>query len=150
MSTIGHPKIKTNMEEWHFSSKGKTYVYLVFYTRLNKMSCEKNFHEGNWIQGHKCKIKYFSHSLFTNCKGKWLFTTKRAKFSKFFLLFYIVHFEMPFGRKNTIKWMNLIYLPIFNRLPFILLFTIELIFVSNFVKIYEWSTWTCFLLDMLF
>jgi hypothetical protein len=55
-----------------------------------------------------------------------------------------------FWKKNKVKWMNLIYLPIFSILSFILLFTIELIFVSNFFKFFEWSTWTCFLLDILF
>ncbi len=150
MSTIGHPKVKTNMEEWHFSSKGKTYVYLVFYTRLNKISCEKNFHKRNWTQGHKCKIKYFSHSLFTNCKSKWILPTKCAKFSKFFYCSTLSIYKCFFWKKNKVKWMNLIYLPIFSILSFILLFTIELIFVSNFFKFFEWSTWTCFLLDILF
>ncbi len=113
-------KSKLTWKNDTFQAKEK-HVYLVFYTRLNKMSCEKNFHEGNWTWGHKCKIIYFSHSFFTNCKGKWFFTTKHAKISKNFYC----------STSSILKffWMNLIYLTIFSRLPFILFFTIEFIFV---------------------
>jgi hypothetical protein len=70
-------------------------------------------------------------------------------FPNFFIVLHCPFWNL-FWKKNKIKWMNLIYLPIFSRLPFILLFIRELMFVSNFLRFSEWSTWTCFLLDMLF
>jgi hypothetical protein len=68
------------------------------------------------------------------------FYNQMCKIFQIFLLFYIVHLEMLFLRKKKVKWMNLVYFPIFSILSFILLFTIELIFVSKNFKFFEWST----------
>jgi hypothetical protein len=62
-------------------SKGKTYVSLVFFTNLGKTMFENNFREGNYIQGHNHNTKHFNHTLSTNCKGKWFFIIKSARFS---------------------------------------------------------------------
>ncbi len=46
---------------------------------------ENNFQEGNCKRGHNCNTKHINHTFSTNCKGKWFFIIKSARFStKFF------------------------------------------------------------------
>ncbi len=90
---------KLVVAKWHSSRKSKTYVHLVFSIRWGKTSCEKNFCEENQTQGHKCKIKCFNHAFFTNCRGKWFFTTKNVRFSKNNLV-HIIVFERLFEHKK--------------------------------------------------
>jgi hypothetical protein len=100
------------MAKWQSSSKGKTYVYLVFFTSPNKTSCEKIIHEGNWIQGHKQKINHSSHTISTSYKSKWFFIIKLQDFPKTFAT-PRHHFWNALWRQKNHKWMNQIYLVFF-------------------------------------
>ncbi len=55
-------------------NKGKTYVSLIFSTSQN------NFWKRNYTWKHNCNTKHFNHALSTNCKSKWFFTIKSARF----------------------------------------------------------------------
>jgi hypothetical protein len=44
------------MVEWHSSSKRKTYIYLVFFTKLGKTLCEKNFMKGIEVEDSNASL----------------------------------------------------------------------------------------------
>jgi hypothetical protein len=122
---------QTNNGEVTLFKERKKYVCLVFYTRLSKTICEKNFCEWNWIWRHKCKIKHFGHTHFINCKGKRDFTIKSARFSKFFLVSTSFILKGFLEVKNWSGWTKCDYI---YKLPFILDFTSH----SKKLEFFEW------------
>jgi len=110
-TSLDMQRSKLIVTKWYFSRKGKRYVCLVFSSRLGKTSCEKKIHEGNCIEGHKCKIKCSSCTFSTNYKGKWFFITKSARFSQ---IFYCSTSSFLIGalEAKDHKWINLMKLSI--------------------------------------
>jgi len=51
-----------------------------------KHHMKKTFVKGTRFKDTYGRSNVFTHTFFTNCKGKWFFTTKSARFSKTFVV----------------------------------------------------------------
>lgn len=51
------------------------------------------------IWGHKHIMRWFSHTLSTNCKGKWFFTIKTPRFSTKVFFFHLIFKKKVFWNK---------------------------------------------------
>jgi hypothetical protein len=65
---IHNPKL--TIVELHFAKANKTYNYLVLSINLNNIPYDNSFMEGKTTFGHRCILKHFNQTLFTNLKGK--------------------------------------------------------------------------------
>ncbi len=65
---IHNPKL--TIVELHFSKASKTYNYLVLFHNLSNIPYDDSFKERKTTFGHKCILKHFNETLFTNLKGK--------------------------------------------------------------------------------
>ncbi len=70
------------MVEWHSSSKGKTYTYLVFFTKLSKTLFEKYFMKGIEVEDPNASLNALITHSPQIVKANGLLQIKSATFSK--------------------------------------------------------------------
>jgi len=70
------------MVEWHSSSKRKTYIYFVFFTKLGKTLYEKNFMKGIEVEDSNVGLNVLITHSPQIVKANGLLQIKSAGFSK--------------------------------------------------------------------
>jgi hypothetical protein len=100
MSTLGHPKIKTNNDKITLSRRSKTYFCLVFFIRLGRTSCENTFVKGIELEDTNARSNFLviHFSQIARANG---FSNQKCKIFQKLLLFHIILSKRLFRVKKS-------------------------------------------------